>query len=143
MRLLAAVACIALAMEGCVSGTATPSEPPEASVGPAASASPEAVPSAIATPASLADGRVLFHRTGPDEVERYFTIRTDGTDETAVYERQGCSCAHLSADGKRILTIGETGHGTYSLLTMNLDGTDHVTTDPGIATLNLFIGATS
>jgi Tol biopolymer transport system component len=76
-------------------------------------------------------------------VERYFTIRTDGTDETAVYERQGCSCAHLSADGKRILTIGETGHGTYSLLTMNLDGTDHVTTDPGIATLNLFIGATS
>ena len=143
MRLLAAVACIALAMEGCVSGTATPSEPRDASVGPAAFASPEAVPSAIATPATLPDGRVLFHRTGSDDVEHYFTINTDGTNETAVYEAEGCSCAHLSADGKRILTIGETGHGTYSLLTMNLDGSDHVTTDPPIATLNLFIGATS
>ncbi|MFL5720641.1 MAG: hypothetical protein ACJ778_09225, partial [Chloroflexota bacterium] len=86
---------------------------------------------------------IVFHRSGPDQVEHYFTIRTDGTDETAVYERQGCSCAHLSADGKRILTVGETGHGTWSLLTMNLDGSDQVMTGPPIATLNLFIGAAS
>src|SRR4029079_9039583 len=119
MRLLAAAACIALVVGGCEARIATPSELPNASVGPAASASREVVPSAIASPVSLPEGRVLFHRTGPDEVERYFTIRTDGTDETPVYERQGCSCAHLSADGKRILTIGETGRGTYSLLTMN------------------------
>jgi Tol biopolymer transport system component len=76
-------------------------------------------------------------------VEHYFTIRTDGTDETAIYEAQGCSCAHLSADGSRVLTIGATGHGTWSLLTMNLDGSDQVTADPPISTLNLFIGATS
>jgi len=94
-------------------------------------------------PAKLPPGRILFHRAGSDGVEHYFTINTDGTNETAVYEAEGCSCAHLSADGQRILTIGPTGHGTFSLLTMNLDGSDQVTTEPPIATLNLFIGATS
>ena len=142
-RQVVVATCIAVITAGCTSGIATPSASPEATVGPATSPSPAAVPSGIATPASLPDGRVLFHRTGSDEVERYFTINTDGSNETAVYEAEGCSCAHLSADGKRILTIGETGHGTWSLLTMNLDGTDHVTTDPSIATLNLYIGATS
>jgi len=99
-----------------------------ASPGPTALASP--IASATAGPGEIPPGLVLFHRTGPDEVERYFTIRTDGTDETAVFERRGCSCARLSADGKRILTIGETGRGTWSLLTMNLDGSDQVMTDP-------------
>ena len=98
---------------------------------------------AAASSAEVPPGRILFHRSGSDGVERYYTIDTDGTNETAIYERQGCSCAHLSADGKRILTIGETGHGTWSLLTMNLDGSDQIVTDPPIATLNLFIGATS
>jgi WD40 repeat protein len=112
-----------------------------ASPGPTALASP--IASATAGPGEIPPGLVLFHRTGPDEVERYFTIRTDGTDETAVFERRGCSCARLSADGKRILTIGETGRGTWSLLTMNLDGSDQVMTDPPIATLNLFTGAAS
>ena len=42
-----------------------------------------------------------------------------------------------------ILTIGETGHGTWSLQTMDLDGSDQVVADPPIATLNLFVGATS
>ena len=108
-----------------------------------ATSAPTATPQVTTNPADVPAGRILFHRTGLDEVERYFTIRTDGTDETAVYERQGCSCAHLSADGSRILTIGATGHGTWSLQTMNLDGSDQVMTDPPIATLNLFIGATS
>ena len=98
------------------------------------------MPSATVQPA-VPPGR-SFHRVGPT-ASSATTINADGTDETAVYERQGCSCAHLSADGKRILTIGETGHGTWSLLTMDLDGSDQVTTDPRIAALNLFIGATS
>jgi Tol biopolymer transport system component len=101
------------------------------------------VPFATASPADVPPGRILFHRSGADGVERYFTINTDGTNETAVYQAQGCSCAHLSADGKRILTIGATGHGTWSLLTMSLDGSDRIVTEPPIATLNLFIGATS
>ena len=38
---------------------------------------------------------------------------------------------------------GPPGMERVSLLTMNLDGSDKVTTDPAIPTLNLFIGATS
>ncbi|MFL5769181.1 MAG: hypothetical protein ACJ765_03810 [Chloroflexota bacterium] len=94
-------------------------------------------------PAEVPAGLIVFHRSGPDEVEHYFTIRTDGTNETAIFETQGCSCAHLSADGAQVLSIGATGRGTYSLLTMNLDGSDPVVTNPPIATLNLFVGATS
>jgi TolB protein len=121
----------------------TPSPSGVASPAPTATSEPTATPEITTNPADIPAGLILFHRTGADEVERYFTIRTDGTDETAIYERQGCSCAHLSADGSRILTIGATGHGTFSLLTMNLDGSDQIVTDPPIATLNLFIGATS
>jgi Tol biopolymer transport system component len=121
----------------------TPSASQVAAPAPTAMSEPIATLQITTNPADIPAGLILFHRTGPDEVERYFTIRTDGTDETAVYERQGCSCAHLSADGKRIRTIGETGHGTWSLLTMNLDGSDQVMTDPPIATLNLFTGAAS
>jgi hypothetical protein len=121
----------------------TPSPSRVASPKPTATSEPTATLQITVNPADIPAGLILFHRTGSDEVERYFTIRTDGTDETAVFERQGCSCAQLSADGKRIRTIGETGHGTWSLLTMNLDGSDQVITDPPIATLSLFTGASS
>jgi Tol biopolymer transport system component len=145
--LLMGLLAVAIGAAGCGGSTSeapliTAGSPtPNPSVSSVSAASAGAT--ASTTPADLPAGRVLFHRTGPDEVERYFTIRTDGTDETAVFERQGCSCAHLSADGRRIRTIGETGHGTWSLLTMNLDGSDQVMTDPPIATLNLFTGAAS
>ena len=139
------VAPLILALTACQGSAVQPKPSPSgvSSAAPTATSEPTATPEITTNPADIPRGRILFHRTGPDEVERYFTIRTDGTDETAIYERQGCSCAHLSADGSRILTIGATGHGTYSLLTMNLDGSDHIVTDPPIATLNLFIGATS
>ena len=142
----AIVGALALSLTACQGSGAvqpTPSLIGVPSPAPTATSEPTATLETTMNPADIPGGLILFHRTGPDEVERYFTIRTDGTDETAVYERQGCSCAHLSADGSRILTIGATGHGTYSLLTMNLDGSDQVPTDPPIATLNLFIGATS
>jgi Tol biopolymer transport system component len=148
IRALATAACRAAMVAGCVDGAATPPVAPTASPGPTISlSSPTALtsPSQGPTtgPAGVPPGRILFHRSGADGVERYYTINTDGTNETAVYEMQGCSCAHLSADGKRILTIGATGHGTWSLLTMDLDGSDQIVTEPPIATLNLFIGATS
>jgi Tol biopolymer transport system component len=121
----------------------TPSPSAVASTAPTATSEPTATPEITTNPADIPAGLILFHRIGPDEVERYFTIRTDGTNETAIFERQGCECAHLSADGMAIITIGATGHGTWSLLTMNLDGSDQVVTDPPIETLSLFIGATS
>ncbi len=124
----------------CGGGTASaPSAVPTATV----TTEPTTTPTATVDQADLPAGRILFHRSGSDGIERYFTIRTDGTDETAIYEAQGCSCAHLSADGAQVLSIGATGHGTYSLMTLNLDGSDKVVIDPPIATLNLFIGATS
>jgi hypothetical protein len=142
----AIVVALALSLTACQgSGAAkpNPSSREAASPAPTATSEPTATPEITTNPADIPAGRILFQRTGPDGVERYFTIRTDGTEETAVYEREGCSCAHLSADGKRILTIGETGHGTWSLETMNLDGSHHDVTEPPIATLNLFVGATS
>jgi Tol biopolymer transport system component len=88
-------------------------------------------------------GRIVFHRRGPGEVEHYFTIATDGTGETPIYEAEGCGCAHLSADGTQVLSIGPTGHGTWSLMTLDLDGSNRTVVDPPIETLNLFIGASS
>jgi Tol biopolymer transport system component len=148
IRALATAACLAAMIAGCASGLATSPGARTASPGPTVSlSSPAALASPISIPAAspveVPPGRILFHRSGADGLERYYTINTDGTNETAVYEREGCSCAHLSADGRRILTIGATGHGTFSLLTMNLDGSDPIVTEPPISTLNLFIGATS
>ena len=137
---------LSLSIAACQGSGVVQSTPPPsglASTAPTATSEPTATPEVTTKPADIPPGTILFHRTGPDDVEHYFTVRTDGSDETAVYDAQGCSCAHLSADGSRILTIGATGHGTYSLLTMKLDGSDKVVTDPLIATLNLFIGATS
>jgi WD40 repeat protein len=135
---------LALSLTACqASSSARPGPSGTGLASPSLPATASPIQSATASRAELPPGRILFHRSGSDGVERYYTINTDGTSETAIYERQGCTCAHLSAHGKRILTIGETGHGTWSLLTMNLDGSDPVTTDPPIATLNLFIGATS
>ena len=142
----ALVLLLSLSVAACQGSGVVQSTPPSsgvASTAPTATSEPTATPEITTDPADIPAGWILFHRTGPDEVERYFTISTDGTDETAVYEAEGCSCAHLSADGMAIITIGATGRGTWSLLTMNLDGSDKVVTDPPIETLNLFIGATS
>jgi hypothetical protein len=119
--------------------------PPGTSATPTATVriEPTATPTATMDQADLPAGRILFHRSGSDGIERYFTIDSDGSDEQAVYEAEGCECAHWSADGTRILTIGATDHGTWSLLTMNPDGSDKVVTAPPIETLNLFVGASS
>jgi WD40-like Beta Propeller Repeat len=93
--------------------------------------------------APVPPGRILFMRQAADGVERYFTINTDGTDERTLFEREGCSCAHWSADGTHILSIGATGHGTFSLMTIKPDGSDEVVISPPIETLSLFVGASS
>lgn len=133
-----------VALAGC-SGSPTPAGSPLASA-PAAGGpvtSPSGSPSASHEQQSVPAGRILFHRLGSQEFERYFAIDTAGTRETALYEAHGCGCAHLSADGSHVLTIGATGHGTWSLMTLDLDGGDKRVVDPPIETLNLFVGATS
>jgi Tol biopolymer transport system component len=135
----------AIALAACAAESVSPSTGPSHAPSPIPGASPAAAPSPTATPyrGEIPPGRIVAHRLDADEVERYFTINTDGSDETAVYEAQGCSCAHLSADGSQILTIGPTGHGTWSLMTLNLDGSDKVVVEPPSKALNLFVGATS
>ena len=84
-------------------------------------------------------GRILFYRTGADGLEHYFTIKTDGTDEHALFTADGCGCARFSPDGTRIVTMGATGHvpPTWSLMTMRPDGSDPVVISPPIETLTL------
>src|SRR5262245_57301098 len=89
---------------------------------PTVVASPES--SQTVTSLGVPSGRILFHREGFDGVEHYFSINTDGTDEQALFSAEGCGCAHLSADRSQVLSIGDTGEGTFSLVIMNLDGSD-------------------
>ena len=91
---------------------------------PGASTTATASPSARTAVTPVPPGRIVFHRRGPGEVEHYFTINTDGTGETPIYEGEGCGPAHLSFDGRQVLSIGPSGHGTWSLMTLNLDGGD-------------------
>ena len=128
---------------GCLNGDLTRSAAPT----PGAIASPGAVVSPTLTaapvPAEVPPGRILFHRSGPDGVERYFTIDTDGANEVALYSRKGCECAHWSGDGTHVLTIDDTGPGTFRFTTMLPDGSDVVAMIPPIDSLNLAPGAST
>lgn len=113
--------------------TVSPSEPaaktsPATTEGPATPASPAAV---------VPPGRILFYRIGSDGLEHYFTVNTHGTDEHALFTTDGCGCARFSPDGTSILTMGATGHGTWSLMTLRPDGSHRVVLNPPIETLTL------
>ncbi len=120
---------------GAASGVASPA--------PSPTSEPTATAEITANPADIPAGLILFNRPGIDDQELYFTIRTDGTDEQAICERVGCGAARWSADWSQILSVGPTGHGTWSLQTLNPDGSDQVVVDPPIETLSLFVGASS
>ena len=144
-------ACAAVILAGCTGGGTKPSEASSASAAPnpaapslSAPAAPVATPAATATPAEVPSGRILFERPGSDGKEHYFTIRTDGTDEQALFTREGCApCVRWSADGTRIWTLDATGHGTWSFTTMKPDGSDREVISPPIKTLNLAPGASN
>jgi Tol biopolymer transport system component len=142
------VALVAATLVGCTGGGTTASVAPGESPG---SATPEGSPGALgsaaatatATLSALPTGRILFHRVGSDGVEHYFTIKTDGTDEQALFTAEGCGCAHWSADGTQVFTLSNTGHGTFSFTTIRPDGTNRVVLNNPINTLNLAPGASS
>jgi WD40 repeat protein len=147
-RPLTLVPFVAVLLAGCIDGGATASVASAVSSDPTApAASPSPPPSSVVTAsaalANVPPGRILFHRQGEDEVEHYFTINTDGTDEQPLFTAEGCACARWSADGTRVWTMGATGHGTWSFTTMRPDGSDRVVVSPPIATLNLGPGAPS
>lgn len=99
--------------------------------------------STTATQADMPPGLILFGRRGPDGEDRSFTIKTDGSDKQALCERDGCGGAYWSAGWSQILAVGATGHGTWSLVTLDPDGSDQVVIEPPIETLSLFVGASS
>ena len=117
------------------------SEPASPTAAPATTAPATTAPTALASLAPVPAGRILFQRETSDGVHRYFTIRTDGTDERALDET--CECAHWAADGVHVLALNATGHGTWSFTTYRFDGSDGTLADNPIATLNLAPGATT
>lgn len=137
---------LALSLAACQgSGTVQPTLSPSGVAYPAATATSDltATPVITTNPADVPAGRILFHRLGSDGVERYFTVKTDGTDEHALYEAEGCECARWMADGKHVMTLGPTGRDTWSFSTYLFDGTDRDVVDNPIRTLNLAPGATT
>ena len=134
---------VASPTRGALAPTASPvttsPETPPAVTGPPVTSSP----TRSASPGPVPAGRVLFHRQTSDGIEHYFTIRTDGSDERALYEAEGCGCAHWMADGEHVMTLGDSGHGTWSFTTYRFDGTERDVVDNPIHTLNLAPGATT
>ena len=118
-------------------------QPTPSSSGVPSAPSTTSEPTATAVLADMPAGRILFHRKGSDGVEHYFTVNTDGTDEQALYDAEGCGCAHWSADGTHVLTLDATEHGTFSFTTYRPDGSDRLVLDNPIETLNLAPGASS
>jgi WD40 repeat protein len=127
-----AIVPLALALAACSAVPASPSG--GLSVEPSATASAQ-----MPVPA----GRILFMRRGSDGVEHYFTIRTDGSDEQALFDAEGCSCAHWSADGTEVLTLGAAENGTWSLRTIRPDGSGDAVVPKPVKTLNLAAGAST
>lgn len=138
--LVRVLASVAMLLAGCT-GAPVPSAPAAPAAAPTMPAATSAAPTAA--PVAMPPGRILFHRLGANEVEDYFTIDTDGTDELALFTLQGCGCARLSPDGTRIWTMGETEHGTYSFTTMRLDGSERQVIAPPSTTLSLGPAASS
>jgi len=143
MRVLISVVLIA----GCGGGapaspTSIAASTPTASPAPTASPTPvasRAIQSASprATQVALPTGRVLFYRLTAGNIEEYFTIKTDGTEEQALFTAEGCGCAHFSPDGTSVWTMGPTEHGTWSFSTMRHDGSQREVISPPIETLSL------
>jgi Tol biopolymer transport system component len=127
-----AVVLLALALAACNATAPSPSNRPSL-----------ATPSANSAQIPFPEGRILYMREGSDGVEHYFTIGTDGTNEQALFTAEGCDCAQWSADGSRVLTLSDTGHGTFSFTTMKPDGSDRVVLDNPMRTLNLAPGAST
>jgi hypothetical protein len=136
-----AFALVAVLVAGCASAAAPTAALMTASA-PTLAATP-ALPTATAAPVAMPPGRILFHRLKADEVEDYFTIDTDGSNELALFTLQGCGCARLSPDGTHVWTMGQTKHGTYSFTAMRLDGSQREVVAPPSKTLNLGPAATS
>src|SRR4029079_14160252 len=108
---------------------------------------PSAAPSSEPTPAPsmrpVPAGTIALLRSPADGVERYFTIKSDGSDEREIFKAEGCSCVHWMADGSRLMSLGESGKDVWSLMTIRPDGSDRVVIPTPIKTLSLAVGATS
>ena len=134
-RRLIQLALVATFLAACGGTTATlsPTAPPST---PTATAAPTVAP--VASPAAAVPaGRILSFQIGADGLEHYFSMNTDGSDRRDLFSADGCGCARFSPDGTHIVTMGPTGHDTYSLMTMQPDGSDREVVDPPIETLSL------
>ncbi len=137
---------VSFVVAACQGSASVPTTPPATDVvspGPSATSEPTATPEVTTNPADIPAGVVLFHRTGTDDIEHYFTIKTDGTNETPLYTAESCECARWSADFSQVYSVDATGHGTWSLKTVQPDGSDAIVLEPPIETLNVFMGWSS
>lgn len=136
----AIIVVLALALAGC---NASPGSPASGAASPggarssSGALSPSAAPSVAAS--TVPPGRIAYMRVDPDEVERYFTVDSDGKNEHSLFETRGCACIRWSADGSQIWTVTET-ETALAYTTQDPDGGNRVVHVPDIPTLSLAPG---
>ncbi len=130
----AVIVVLALALTGCNAGlgSSAGADPTQAGA-----SSPSATPSNDVS--KVPPGRIAYMRVDRDEVERYFTVDSDGGNEHALFETRGCACIRWSADGSQIWTVTETA-AALAYTTLDPDGSDRVVHVPDIPTLSLAPG---
>ena len=137
-------ASIAIALMAAACQATSVSSPTPAPVATPSAPLVTALPTTAASLAAVPAGRIVFMRDR-GEVEDYYTINSDGSDEVLVFTGASCACARWSFDGTRIQAVGATRRGSYSLMTIKPDGTDMQVLDPvafspRARTLNLAVG---
>ena len=107
---------------------------------PSASVVPLATSSAAAA-ADVPAGTIAFNRVDESGVEHYFTIRTDGTSEVALFSAEGCSCIGWSPTGEELWSVSLPEAGSVAFTTIQPDGSNRTVVEAPIPTLNLAPGA--
>ena len=113
---------------------------PGTSAAPGTAVVPSPGPSTAALNASkVPPGRIAYIRVDSNDVERYFTVSSTGSDERLLFETQYCACLRWSPDGSQIWTVTETD-GVLRFTTMDPEGGHVVIHTPKIETLSLAPG---
>ena len=126
-RILAGVLFYAFALAGCAGGTGSSTSPAVS-----AAASPSESTSPAPSVARLPEGRLVLGRFAQREEAELLHALLPGDQEAGLIgDSVDCgTCAHVSADGGRVLTLTLTADERFTFVVMDIDGTDRQVLEP-------------